>query len=99
MTKEVVFPSFEVARNEQEYVQIEPAINSVRVSIKIKQADGTEKLLAHKFARFIMMRAEQFYVLRRKPVEVCEPASSAAVPKARLRTQVHHAARLSTAGI
>ena len=69
MTKEVVFPSFEVARNEQEYVQIEPAINSVRVSIKIKQADGTEKLLAHKFARFIMMRAEQFYVLRRKPVE------------------------------
>lgn len=99
MTKEVVFPSFEVARNEQEYVQIEPAINSVRVSIKIKQADGTEKLLAHKFARFIMMRAEQFYVLRRKPVEVCAAVQPARQCPASAPHPASPCARLSSAGI
>jgi len=34
------------------------------------QADEIEKILCHKFMRFMMMRAENFVVLRRKPVEV-----------------------------
>ena len=34
-----------VSRNEKERVLIEPSINSVRVSIAIKQADDIEKLL------------------------------------------------------
>lgn len=49
---------------------IEASINSVRISISIKQADEIEKILCHKFMRFMMMRAENFVVLRRKPVEV-----------------------------
>lgn len=45
------------------------SINSVRVSIAVKQADEIEKILCHKFMRFMMMRAENFFILRRKPVE------------------------------
>lgn len=59
-----------VARNEMEKVLIEPSINSIRVSISIKQADEIEKILCHKFTRFMMMRAEGFVILRRKPLPV-----------------------------
>lgn len=59
-----------ISRNENEKVLIEGSINSLRVSIKVKQADEIERILCHKFTRFLMMRAEHFYILRRKPVEV-----------------------------
>ena len=59
-----------ISRNENEKVLIEPSVNSVRVSIKVKQADDLERILCHKFARFLMMRAESFVILRRKAVEV-----------------------------
>lgn len=36
------------------------------------QADEIEKILCHKFMRFMMMRAENFFILRRKAVEVRE---------------------------
>ena len=36
----------------------------------VLKADEIEKILCHKFMRFMMMRAENFIVLRRKPVEV-----------------------------
>ena len=49
---------------------IEPSINSVRVSIKIKQSDELDVFLTHMFMRFLMQRAEQFIVLRRKAIEV-----------------------------
>lgn len=49
---------------------IEPSINSVRVSVQIKQTDDVDSLLTHMFMRFLMQRAEQFVVLRRKAVEV-----------------------------
>lgn len=48
---------------------IEPSRNSVRVSIRIKQADEIEHILVHKFTRFLTQRAESFFILRRKPVE------------------------------
>jgi actin related protein 2/3 complex subunit 4 len=60
-----------ISRNENERVLIEPSINSVRLSIKIKQADDIERILADKFTRFMMQRAESFVVLRRKAVQVC----------------------------
>jgi len=47
---------------------IEASINSVRVSIKIKQVDDIENILVHKFTRFLTQRAESFRILRRKPV-------------------------------
>ena len=59
-----------ISRNETEQVLIEGSINSLRLSIKIKQADDIERILCHKFTRFMMMRAENFVILRRKPVQV-----------------------------
>lgn len=44
------------------------SVNSLRLSIKIKQSDEIERVLCHKFARFMMQRAESFIILRRKPV-------------------------------
>ncbi|KAJ3103737.1 Actin- protein 2/3 complex subunit 4 [Phlyctochytrium planicorne] len=57
-----------ISRNENEQIYVEGSINSVRISIKIKQADEIERILAHKFTRFLMMRAENFVILRRKPI-------------------------------
>lgn len=68
-SKEVLLSPVVVSRNEKERVLIEGSINSLRISIGIKQADEIEKILCHKFMRFMMMRAENFVVLRRKPVE------------------------------
>ena len=68
---EVLLTPLIVARNENERVMIEPSVNSVRVSIKIKQADEIESILVHKFTRFLTQRAESFFILRRKPIKVC----------------------------
>uniref|UniRef100_A0A3Q3JS74 Actin-related protein 2/3 complex subunit 4 n=1 Tax=Monopterus albus TaxID=43700 RepID=A0A3Q3JS74_MONAL len=68
-SKELLLQPVVVSRNEKEKVLIEGSINSVRVSIAVKQADEIEKILCHKFMRFMMMRAENFFILRRKPVE------------------------------
>ncbi|CZR51474.1 probable ARP2/3 complex 20 kDa subunit [Phialocephala subalpina] len=66
---EVLLNPLTVARNENERVLIEPSINSVRISIKIKQADEIENILVHKFTRFLTQRAEAFFILRRKPIK------------------------------
>jgi len=68
-SKELLLRPVCVARNEKERVLIEGSINSVRISIAVKQADEIEKILCHKFMRFMMLRAENFLVLRRKPIE------------------------------
>ncbi|XP_011915449.1 PREDICTED: tubulin monoglycylase TTLL3 isoform X21 [Cercocebus atys] len=68
-SKELLLQPVTISRNEKEKVLIEGSINSVRVSIAVKQADEIEKILCHKFMRFMMMRAENFFILRRKPVE------------------------------
>lgn len=69
---EVLLNPLTVSRNENEKVLIEPSINSIRVSIKIKQADEIENILVHKFMRFLTQRAEAFFILRRKPVKVSQ---------------------------
>ncbi|CDK29107.1 unnamed protein product [Kuraishia capsulata CBS 1993] len=58
-----------ISRNENERVLIEPSINSVRVSIKIKQSDEIETILVDKFVGFLTKRAENFLILRRVPIE------------------------------
>lgn len=68
-SKELILNPVIISRNEKERVLIETSVNSVRVSISIKQADEIEKILCHKFTRFMMMRAENFIILRRKPIE------------------------------
>jgi actin related protein 2/3 complex subunit 4 len=77
-SKEVLLNPLTISRNENERVLVEPSVNSIRVSIKIKQADEIERILCHKFTRFLMQRAEGFIVLRRKPIKV------------RLQQQQHH---------
>lgn len=79
---EVVLTPLVIARNENERVLIEPSINSVRISIKIKQADEIESILVHKFARFLTQRAEAFFILRRKPIPV-RSSSTSELPTAR----------------
>lgn len=68
-SKELLLQPVVISRNDKERVLIEGSINSVRVSIAVKQADEIEKILCHKFMRFMMMRAENFFILRRKAVE------------------------------
>ena len=68
-SKELLLTPVVIARNEKERVLIESSINSIRVSIGVKQADEIEQILCQKFMRFMMMRAENFFILRRKPVE------------------------------
>lgn len=65
---ELLLQPMHIARNEHEQVLIEPSVNSVRMSIKVKQADEIEQILVHKFTNFLEQRAESFYVLRRVPV-------------------------------
>lgn len=69
-SKEVLLNPLIISRNEKERVLIESSINSLRVSIAIKQADDIERILVHKFTRFLTQRAENFVILRRKPIEV-----------------------------
>ena len=73
-SKEVILTPVAISRTKDESVLIESSINSVRISIKIKQVDSVDKVLCHKFTRFLMQRAENFVVLRRKPVAVRFPA-------------------------
>lgn len=48
---------------------IEGSINAVRISIKIKQSDQMDTMLADRFSRFLMQRAEDFEILRRKAIK------------------------------
>jgi len=68
-SRELLLTPVVISRNEKEKVLIEGSVNSLRISIAVKQADEIEKILCHKFMRFMMMRAENFIVLRRKPIE------------------------------
>jgi actin related protein 2/3 complex subunit 4 len=70
VNKELLLNPVIISRNERERVFIEPSVNSVRISIAIKQADDIEKILCHNFMRFMMMRAEHFCILRRKALPV-----------------------------
>ncbi|KAG6435404.1 hypothetical protein SASPL_100277 [Salvia splendens] len=58
-----------ICRNEAEKCLIETSINSLCISLKVKQSDELENILTKKFLRFLSMRAEAFQVLRRKPVQ------------------------------
>ncbi|CAG5097725.1 Similar to arpc4: Actin-related protein 2/3 complex subunit 4 (Xenopus laevis) [Cotesia congregata] len=69
MSKELLLTPVIVSRNDKEKVLIESSINSMRISIAVKQVDEMERILCHKFTRFMMMRAENFMILRRVPVK------------------------------
>jgi actin related protein 2/3 complex subunit 4 len=56
-----------IARSPEEKVLVEGSVNSLRISIMFKKQDELEILLSKKFMRFMMQRAEQFMIMRRKP--------------------------------
>ena len=69
MSKRLIGHPITIARSNLEKVLIETSINSSRISIKIKQADDVEEVLVKMFTRFIAQRADQFRIVRRKPIE------------------------------
>lgn len=58
-----------VTKSATEKILIETSINSVRLSLCVKQIDDVDKLIAKMFMRFLCQRADQFRILRRKPIE------------------------------
>ena len=67
--KELLLTPVVISRNKGERTLIEASINSVRVSVCIKQADALESIQCQMFMRYLMHRAESFIILRRKPVK------------------------------
>lgn len=65
---EIIARPVTIARSEIERVHIETSINSVRISVKVKQLDEVDELLAKMFMRFLCQRADHFRILRRKPM-------------------------------
>lgn len=72
MDKELLLNPIVISRDAQQKVQIEGSVNSVRISIGIKQSDDLDAMIADRFSRFLMQRAEDFRILRRVPVKVTE---------------------------
>ena len=69
-SKELLMTPVVISRDKGELISsesvlIEASINSVRVSVSIKQADELEQMLVRKFVSFLQQRAEHFFVLRR----------------------------------
>lgn len=64
-SSELVLTPIVISRSKQERVLIEPSVNAVRISIAVKQVDEIEKILMHKFTRFMCQRADSFLILRR----------------------------------
>ncbi|CAF1208292.1 unnamed protein product [Rotaria magnacalcarata] len=67
-SKQLLLNPVVIGRNQNEQILIEGSINSVRISIAVKQADDLEKIICKRLMRFMMQRADDFYILRRKPV-------------------------------
>ena len=58
-----------ITKSATEKILIETSVNSVRLSICVKQIDDVDHYLAKMFMRFLCQRADQFRILRRKPIE------------------------------
>lgn len=58
-----------IANNEYEKTLIQASINSVRISVKVRQMDKTDTFLVGLFMKFLCQRAESLKVIRRKPIE------------------------------
>eukprot|EP00759_Apiculatamorpha_spiralis_P010557 PhF_6_TR17306/c0_g1_i1/m.26529/K05755/ARPC4; actin related protein 2/3 complex, subunit 4 len=69
VSPELILNPITICRDDQERVYIEPSINSVRVSIRFRKSDSMEEYVAQRYTAFVTERAEQFFVLRRKPLD------------------------------
>ena len=64
---ELVNKPIVITRSEEEKVEIESSINSVRVNIAIKKHAEIETLIVGIYTKFLMNRADKFNLLRKKP--------------------------------
>ena len=64
-------PPIEIARGDasEGACLIERAVNSARVSVRVRKVDELEEILARSFCRALGRRADAFEILRRVPVE------------------------------
>ncbi|KAM3144252.1 hypothetical protein pb186bvf_003714 [Paramecium bursaria] len=67
-TKLLSWQPIYICRSDKERCLIETSINSTRVSLSIKQLDDVDKLIAEKLAKYLAVRADQFEIIRRKPI-------------------------------
>ncbi|KAI1729959.1 ARP2/3 complex 20 kDa subunit (ARPC4) domain-containing protein [Ditylenchus destructor] len=68
-THEKMFDNVTISRgNGRERVFIESSTNSVRISVAMKQSDRVECFLISRFSRIMGKQADNFIILRRKPV-------------------------------
>eukprot|EP01060_Flectonema_neradi_P036087 TRINITY_DN684_c0_g1_i1.p1 TRINITY_DN684_c0_g1~~TRINITY_DN684_c0_g1_i1.p1 ORF type:complete len:180 (+),score=29.11 TRINITY_DN684_c0_g1_i1:45-584(+) len=67
-SKELVLNPIIIARDADEKVLIESSVNSIRLSIKIRQLDDLDRHITKSFMDFLQRRANHYYILRRKPV-------------------------------
>jgi len=58
-----------ISKNEDEKIEIEPSINSVRINIVIKKHADLEDLLMGIYSNYLMNRADKLHILRKKAKE------------------------------
>jgi actin related protein 2/3 complex subunit 4 len=58
-----------VCRNEDERIEIEPSINSVRINIVIKKHSDLEAMLIDVYTNYLMARANKLNIFRKKEKE------------------------------
>ena len=75
LQQELLLNPIVIHRSEHECVMIE-AVNSIR-SHQGETDHEMDAILASKFSRFLMQRADNFIILRRKPMPVRRPVDSA----------------------
>lgn len=66
-SKELVNKPIIISRSEEERVEIESSINSVKVNIVIKKHGDLEKLIVNIYTKYLMNRADKYNILRKKP--------------------------------
>ena len=68
-SKELLLTPVTISRTDKEEILIEGSVNSIRMSVKIKQMDAMEMWITDRFVRFLEQRAEVFDILRRKSLD------------------------------
>ena len=67
--KALILKPVVISRSNMEKCLIEGSVNSVRISLKIKQNDNMDRLISKKFSDFFTSRADMFEILRKEAIE------------------------------
>ncbi|KAF6201833.1 hypothetical protein GE061_004228 [Apolygus lucorum] len=67
-SSELLLNPVTVCRSPDEKVTVEASINSTRINLFYLHSDPLKRILRKKFLKFMTRRAEQFIIVRRKPV-------------------------------